>query len=91
LSGLAANSANDIWAFGCHFAGNGSGQFRTLVLHWDGKSWKVVPSPNPTKDNFVGDILFSGVVPSPGNVWIFGSEHEAPNAETLAIHTMTGN
>jgi hypothetical protein len=71
LSGLTANSANDIWAFGCHFAAGGSGRFRTLVLHWDGKSWKVVPSPNPTK-GFVGDVLFSGVVPSPGNVWIFG-------------------
>jgi hypothetical protein len=90
LSGLTANSANDIWAFGCHFAADGSGQFRTLVLHWDGKSWKVVPSPNPNK-GFVGDVLFSGVVPSPGNVWIFGSEHEAPDAETLAIHTTTGN
>jgi hypothetical protein len=90
LIGLTANSANDIWAFGCHFAAGGSGQFKTLVLHWDGKSWKVVPSPNPNKGP-VGDVLFSGVVPSPGNVWIFGSEHEAPNAETLAIHTTTGN
>jgi hypothetical protein len=91
LSGLTANSANDIWAFGCHFAADGSGQFRTLALHWDGKSWEIAPSPNPTKGNSVGDILLSGVVPSPGNVWIFGSEHEAPDAETLAIHTMTGN
>jgi len=89
LSGLTANSANDIWAFGTHFAADGSGQFSTLVLHWDGKSWKVVPSPSPTK-GFVGDVLFSGVVPSPGNVWIFGSEH-APFADTLAIHTTTGN
>jgi hypothetical protein len=91
LSGLTANSPNDIWAFGCHFAADGSGQFRTLLLHWDGKSWEIAPSPNPTMGNFVGDILFSGVVPSPGNVWIFGSEHEAPSEETLAIHTTTGN
>jgi hypothetical protein len=89
LSGLTANSANDIYAFGSHFASDGSGQFRTLVLHWDGKSWEVVPSPSPTK-GFVGDVLFSGVVPSPGNVWIFGSEH-APFADTLAVHTTTGN
>ena len=90
LSGLTANSANDIWAFGCHFAADGSGQFRTLVLHWDGKSWKVVPSPSPNPKGFAGDVLFSGVVPSPGNVWIFGSEH-APFADTLAIHTTTGH
>jgi hypothetical protein len=95
LSGLTANSANDIWAFGAYFAADGSGQFRTLLLHWDGTSWKIAPSPNPTKGASVGDILHSGVVPSPGNIWIFGSENEFvqnnPGIETLALHTTTGN
>jgi hypothetical protein len=53
LSGLAANSVNDIWAFGCHFAVDGSGQFRTLVLHWDGKSWKLSPVPIPPRVSWV--------------------------------------
>jgi hypothetical protein len=95
LQGLTANSAKDIWAFGDYLAADGSGQFRTLLLHWDGTSWKIAPSPNPTKGDFVGDALQSGVTPSPGNVWIFGQEDEIvqnnPGIGTLALHTTTGN
>lgn len=92
LFGLTANSSTDIWAFGSYFAADGSGQQLTLLLHWDGTSWTIAPSPNPTKKsvNFVADLLFAGVVPSPGNVWIFGAEDEAPHDGTLAIHTTTG-
>jgi hypothetical protein len=86
LFGLTANSPNDVWAFGSYFAENGSEQQGTLLLHWDGSSWTVAPSPDPTKGGFVSDLLFAGVVPSPGNVWIFGTEDEAPNSGTLAIH-----
>jgi len=94
LLGLTANSANDIWAFGSYFAADGSGHQMTLLLHWDGTSWKIAPSPNPTKGNFLDDLLFAGVSPSAGNVWIFGAEAEFQNnhgIETLALHTTTGN
>jgi hypothetical protein len=60
----------------------------TLLLHWDGSAWSVAPSPNPTKDGFLSDLLFAGVAPSPGNVWIVGAEDEAPHDGTLAIHTI---
>ena len=95
LLGLTANSANDIWAFGFYLESNGSGQAKTLLLHWDGSSWKIAPSPNPTKGDFLLDSLVSGVTPSPGNVWIFGEEDEviqnSPGIGTLALHTTTGN
>jgi hypothetical protein len=94
LLGLTANSANDIWAFGSYFAADGSGHQKTLLLHWDGTSWKIAPSPNPTKGNFLDDLLFAGVTPSAGNVWIFGAEAEFQNdhgIETLTLHTTTGN
>jgi hypothetical protein len=93
LFGLAANSSTDMWAFGSYFAADGSGQQLTLLEHWDGTSWTIEPSPNPTKKSvdFVSDLLFAGVVPSPGNVWIFGAEDEAPYDATLAIHTATGS
>jgi hypothetical protein len=94
LLGLTANSAHDIWAFGSYFASDGSGHQMTLLLHWDGTSWKIAPSPNPTKGNFLDDLLFAGVSPSAGNVWIFGGEAEFQNShgiETLALHTTTGN
>jgi hypothetical protein len=94
LLGLTANSAKDIWAFGSYFASDGSGHQMTLLLHWDGISWKIAPSHNPTKGNFLDDLLFAGVTPSAGNVWIFGGEAEFQNShgiETLALHTTTGN
>jgi hypothetical protein len=69
-------SADDIYAFGSYFVADGSGHQMTLLLHWDGGSWTIVTSPNPTKGNFLDDLLFAGVVPSPGNIWILGNEDE---------------
>jgi hypothetical protein len=91
LFGLTANSPTDIWAFGSFFAADGSGNQHTLLLHWNGKSWTTVPSPDPTEGGFLSDLLFAGVVPSPGNVWIFGTEDEAPHSGTLAIHANYGS
>jgi hypothetical protein len=91
LLGITANSADDIYAFGSYFAADGSGHQMTLLLHWDGTSWTIVPSPNPTKGNFLDDLLFAGVVPSPGNIWILGNEDEGSQGGmgTLAIHSTT--
>src|SRR5580704_392062 len=91
LLGLTANSPDDIWAFGSFLSTDGL-QTLTLVLHWDGTSWTIVSSPDPTKGKSLDDLLFAGVVPSPGNVWIFGSEEEGLGVGfgTLAIHTTTG-
>jgi hypothetical protein len=86
LLGLTANSANDIWAFGSYFPTDGSGHQMTLVLHWDGISWTIAPSPSPGKGGFPCDLLWAGVAPSPGNVWILGSVHDG----TLAMHMTTG-
>src|SRR5215216_3310511 len=45
LYGVAVVGSNDVWAVGRREADTG-GTF-TLVLHWDGTSWSIVPSPNP--------------------------------------------
>ncbi|HXM67729.1 MAG TPA: hypothetical protein VN911_13420 [Candidatus Acidoferrum sp.] len=86
LFGLTANSPNDIWAFGSYFPSDESGHQMTLLLHWDGTSWTVASSPSPTKGGFPCDLLWAGVAPSPGNVWILGAGHD----ETLALHMTTG-
>ena len=61
----------------------------TLLLHYDGTAWSIAPSPNPSKDGFLSDVLFAGVSPAPGELWIFGSEDEAPHTGTLAIESTT--
>ena len=86
LLGLTANSANDIWAFGSYFAADGSGRQMTLLLHWDGTSWTVASSPSPTKGGFPCDLLWTGVVSSPDDVWILGSLLDG----SLAIHMTKG-
>jgi len=86
LLGLTANSADDIWTFGSYFAADGSGHQMTLLLHWDGTNWTIASSPSPEKGGFACDLLWAGVVSSPGDVWILGSVHD----ETLALHMTTG-
>ncbi len=44
LNGVVALSATDAWAVGDYTASDHT--IRTLIAHWDGSSWKVVPSPN---------------------------------------------
>ena len=94
LYGVTAVSPTDIWAFGSYFAASGNGNQMTLVLHWDGTSWSLNPSPSPEPGNFLDDILFSGVSTAPGNVWIVGSEDPAaegkPVTATFVLHTTGG-
>jgi hypothetical protein len=91
LLGVTAVSPNDIWAFGSYFAASGSEYQMTLVLHWDGTSWSVVPSPSPQPGNFRADILSGGVATAPDSVWLVGSEDPAtrgrPVTVTLVLHT----
>jgi len=61
----------------------------TLVEHWDGSAWSIIPSPNPSKGGFLSDVLFAGVALSPDTLLIVGSEDEAPHTGTLAIATAT--
>jgi hypothetical protein len=48
LTGVAAVSANNIWAVGSFLDPNAN-VFRSLTEHWDGTSWSVIPSPNVTR------------------------------------------
>jgi hypothetical protein len=43
LSAVSVVSASDVWAVGSSPHANGGS---TLVEHWDGSAWTIVPSPN---------------------------------------------
>ena len=50
LTGVSALGSNDVWA-----VGDANGQ--TLVIHWDGTQWNIVPSPSvPNVHNFLYTI-----------------------------------
>ncbi len=68
LQGVAAISANDVWAVGLSQFGNSGNQ--TLVEYWNGTSWSVVSSPNPGTNN---NVLNGVVAVSANDVWAVGT------------------
>ncbi len=70
LRGVTAVSASDVWAVG--FAEPTSvANPQTLILHWDGTSWTVVPSPNPAGVG-VDNELSGATAVSATDVWAVG-------------------
>ena len=71
LFGVKALAANDIWAVGR--SQDSTTVARTLVEHYDGTSWKIVPSPNPSGANSFHQL--ADVLPlSSTDVWAAGSQ-----------------
>jgi hypothetical protein len=69
---VAATAASNAWAVGSSIASNVSG-YKTLILHWDGKTWKQVPSPSPGgSGGGHASILQSVTAASAGNAWAAG-------------------
>jgi hypothetical protein len=68
LKSVSAVSARDAWAVGSVGSKSNDGTERTLIEHWTGSSWKVVPSPDPGHD----DVLTAVSASPGGNVWAVG-------------------
>jgi hypothetical protein len=83
LSGVAATSSRAAWAVG---VARGGSVDRTLVVHWNGRSWRRVPSPNP--DSAGDDDLFGVGASSAGNVWMVGmsTSQDGHTSKTIALH-----
>jgi hypothetical protein len=78
--GVAAVAPDDVWAVGRYEPlGGGS---PTLVLHWDGKSWSIVPSPNPATYNG----LYAVAAASATDVWAVGYYFTEATQRTLIEH-----
>jgi hypothetical protein len=78
----AAASPSDVWAVGV--ARSATGHARTLIEHWQGERWRVVPSPDPSS----GDSFLNAVVGlSPSDAWAVGlSRTPGGSARTLILH-----
>jgi len=66
LAGTAAVSATDVWAVGSL---NSNGSVQTLIEHWNGVLWYVVPSPN---FHWYESTLYSVTAVSATDVWAVG-------------------
>lgn len=84
LYSVSAASANDVWAVGSSH--NGGAPTRTLIQHWDGSQWSVIPSPSP--DGQLNE-LYGVAALSNNDVWAVGyrggTKSETP-LETLILH-----
>ena len=69
LSGVAATSPSNASAVGTRC---GTKATQTIIEHWNGKGWKVQPSPNPGGSG--NTSVLSGVAAtSSTNAWAVGS------------------
>lgn len=69
LFGVDAVSATDVWAVGRYT--DDDTLANTLVEHWDGSQWSVVPSPNSAQQGSQ-DALFEVSAASANDVWAAG-------------------
>jgi hypothetical protein len=75
LFGVTALAPNDAWAVGFFVqAPNQDRPQKTLIEHWDGTRWKVVPSPNVGGQNTttISNQLRGVIAVSANDVWAFG-------------------
>jgi hypothetical protein len=87
LLGITAISATNAWAVGFHAAevNNSVQPSRTLILHWDGHGWQIVPSPNPGGTS-VRNSLSAVDATSSSSVWAVGGIDTGNSGRPLAIH-----
>jgi hypothetical protein len=84
LSAVAATAGKDVWAVGSYNVG---GAYKTLIEHWDGGRWSIVPSPNPAAGFHTTNTLGAVVALTPKNAWAFGFFEKATTSfRTLVEH-----
>src|SRR6266436_6213273 len=72
LFGISADATNDVWAFG-DTDDFGPSKIKNLVLHWNGTTWSIVPSPAPNpRHTLIDDVIAGGTVIPQGNLWLVG-------------------
>ena len=83
LFGITAVTANNIWAVGRYVTR--TAQTQTLVLHWNGSSWKQIASPNPGQVAESSHELKAVRASSARNIWAVGDYSVGTGAP---IHTL---
>jgi hypothetical protein len=74
LLGVTCTSASDCWAVGNYLTDiTGNLYYQTLIEHWNGSSWRRVPSPNPRGPE---DELLAISARSARDIWAVG-DHRA--------------
>ena len=87
LNAVSVVSASDIWAVGIYDTNrkDGTAIAQTLIEHWDGNSWQIVPSPNVKN---ISNTLSSVAVVSASDIWAVGNLYNPSNGtgHPLSLH-----
>jgi hypothetical protein len=80
FTAVSAISSSDVWAVGIQDTSGPATGLRTLIEHWNGTKWKVIPSPNASSE---GDDLYGVTTISANDVWAVG--YFENDAQTLIL------
>ncbi|HEY3263526.1 MAG TPA: hypothetical protein VGK12_00040 [Actinomycetota bacterium] len=81
LNAVAVVSPSDAWAAG--FWRGSDDVASTLVMHWDGRRWSIVESPNPGDGEH---ILASASAGASSDVWFAGTSRIGSSFRSLILH-----
>ncbi len=85
LESVVALAPNNVWAAGQYRSG---ATMRTLIMHWDGAQWSIVPTPNgPSGNGWLHGIAAA----SANDIWAVGeysstAKEAVAAARSLALH-----
>lgn len=85
LNAVSAVSATNVWAVGQFSAA--SGFLHTLIEHWNGQQWRVVPSPNVGTHN---NVLHGVTAVSATDAWAVGSVLDSTGTSHALIEHWNG-
>lgn len=88
LQGVVDLSASDAWAVGLSNPLSSTNEdAETLIEHWNGTAWAIVPSPDPVRPgSSSGDMLTAVAAFSPHDVWAVGWVDSPRAINTLVEH-----
>jgi len=85
FNGIKANSRSDVWAVGDRGVIDVPDSQKTLIEHFNGRAWSIVPSPSPGSIDALSGVTTSN---ASNNVWAVGAD---VRAGTSAGRTLTLN
>ena len=88
FNAVAASSADDVWAVG-ESGYPSSAPDRTLIVHWNGARWRLVPSPSP--GDYLGNDIYAVAAISPRDAWAVGFYESGAFGATGGALTMHWN
>ncbi len=79
--GVTAITTTDVWAVGLRQ--DDAGKFGTLVEHFDGRSWSLVPAVDPAQ---AGNAFYAVASGGSGDVWAVGQRNDPRVDRPLVEH-----